>query len=146
MKKLTSLQDMITGFEPRIVILVAGALTIVAILIVVLRRRHTQRGGRSDLNSDAAILHEVRLRLERLPHLPQIDDLTKVDLPLADPHPEPEHVAPVETKPLPRRLTSPPLPTNAEDPITGEPDKEAYRQWLKEWLLFAEQVDEQAFQ
>jgi hypothetical protein len=32
----------------------------------------------------------------------------------------------------------PPLPPAAVDPVTGEPDAAAYRQWLKEWLAYVE--------
>ncbi|MEM7142796.1 MAG: hypothetical protein AAF548_17365 [Actinomycetota bacterium] len=37
----------------------------------------------------------------------------------------------------------PPLP-DAVDPVTGEPDEEAYSTWLREWLAYAEQYGDEA--
>lgn len=38
----------------------------------------------------------------------------------------------------------PPLPTDAVDPITGEPDEAAYGEWLKDWLAYAERYGDEA--
>ena len=32
----------------------------------------------------------------------------------------------------------PPAPPTEIDPITGEPDPQAYRKWLREWLAYVE--------
>lgn len=37
-----------------------------------------------------------------------------------------------------RRAAGPPLPPAEVDPVTGEPDPQAYRKWLKEWLAYVE--------
>jgi len=40
-------------------------------------------------------------------------------------------------------LAPPPLPENAVDPVTGEPDRAAYQAWLVEWLAYAEKYGEE---
>jgi hypothetical protein len=45
---------------------------------------------------------------------------------------------PVPTRGPAGPLAAPPPPTDAVDPMTGEPDAEAYRQWLRQWLDFVE--------
>ena len=42
------------------------------------------------------------------------------------------------------RPAPPPLPTEAIDPATGEPDQAAYSAWLIEWLAYAEKYGEEA--
>ena len=37
----------------------------------------------------------------------------------------------------------PPLPVDAVDPETGEPDEAAYSAWLVEWLAYAEKYGEE---
>ncbi len=132
----TWLKDSLAGLEPRLVILIAvplGVLIVSLAVRAVLRRRAAKRGGNPSLDSPTAILEEVRLRLENLPVLPQLATPIDVELSLENPFDEP----------LPSRRQSPPLPTDAVDPATGEPDQEAYRVWLKEWLLFAEQYGDE---
>jgi hypothetical protein len=41
-------------------------------------------------------------------------------------------------------LAPPALPAQAIDPSTGEPDETAYKEWLVEWLAFAEQYGDDA--
>jgi hypothetical protein len=43
---------------------------------------------------------------------------------------------PARTAPVPS--AGPPAPPSAIDPVTGEPDPTAYRQWLKDWLAYVE--------
>jgi len=121
-----------------------------ALAVIGLRhRRIRDGGGKIDLDSPTAILEEMRKRLEDLPTLPQFAARHESDLPLPNPFEEPNPVPrailgpePSPT-PLPSRKSSPPLPTNAEDPITGEVDEGAYRKWLKEWLVYAEQYGDE---
>lgn len=56
-----------------------------------------------------------------------------------------EEPAPVAAAPSPAPAPAgpPPLP-DAVDPITGEPDEEAYSRWLKEWLAYAEKYGDEA--
>lgn len=88
-----------------------------------------------------------RGRLEDLPILPHLSAPAKKEVPLL--RSLDESFAPPETSTtalptrLPKRLSSPPLPTDAEDPVTGEPDEAAYRAWLKEWLVYAEQYGDE---
>jgi len=128
-----------------------GALALMAaisVVVIVLRRRRLSGDG-TKLDSPTAILEEMRKRLEDLPTLPQFATKFGDELPLQNPfaEPNPEPIAIVAPDPipapLPSRISSPPLPTNAEDPITGEPDEEAYRAWLREWLVFAEQYGDE---
>jgi len=52
-----------------------------------------------------------------------------------DPAPAPAPAVPV---------APPELPVASIDPATGEPDEAAYREWLVEWLAFAEQYGDEA--
>jgi len=38
----------------------------------------------------------------------------------------------------PKASGPPPPPANAVDPETGEPDPQAYRKWLRDWLEYVE--------
>ena len=58
------------------------------------------------------------------------------------PPPPPAPAAPTGTDAM-VAVAPPPLPT-AVDPETGEPDEEAYRAWLVEWLSYAEQYGDEA--
>ncbi len=135
---------------------VAASLGLVAVAIglalamTILRRRRLARGADTvDLDSPTAILEEMRKRLEDLPTLPQFAARRDSDLPLPNPFSEPNPIprAIVDPTPppapLPTRRSAPPLPTDAEDPITGEIDEMAYRNWLREWLVYAEQYGEE---
>jgi DMSO/TMAO reductase YedYZ heme-binding membrane subunit len=42
------------------------------------------------------------------------------------------------TRPVHDDPTAPPPPPDAVDPATGEPDPQAYRRWLREWLSYVE--------
>lgn len=141
----------IVGVSYATIAAAAGALTFLAaisIVLVRLRRRRLSSEG-IKLDNPTAILEEMRKRLEDLPTLPQFATRFGDELPLQNPfaEPDPEPIAIVAPDPipapLPSRISAPPLPTNAEDPITGEPDEEAYRAWLREWLVFAEQYGDE---
>jgi len=112
----------IVGYPPETIVVVAGAVVamviVLAIVAILWRRRHAQ-GRRAALDGPTSILEEMRRRLEDLPVLPQ--PATR----------------------LPKRLAPPPLPADSKDPITGEPDEAAYREWLKEWLVYAEQYGDE---
>jgi len=133
---------------------VMGAVTLLVVLgIAAIRVRRGRRSiGGMRLDSPTAILEEMRKRLEDLPTLPQFATKHGEELPLlnpfAEPNPAPRAIvspdAAVTPAPLPSRKSAPPLPTDAEDPITGEPDEEAYRTWLREWLVYAEQYGDDA--
>jgi len=134
------------------VVVVAVALMFAAVAAATIWIRRRRSEGGIDIDSPTAILEEVRKRLEDLPTLPEFATGHDGQLPLVDPFVEPkpmprEIVAPAEPAaapaPLPSRKSAPPLPTNAEDPITGETDEEAYREWLREWLVYAEQYSEE---
>jgi DMSO/TMAO reductase YedYZ heme-binding membrane subunit len=42
------------------------------------------------------------------------------------------------TRPVHEDASGPPAPPEAVDPNTGEPDPQAYRKWLREWLSYVE--------
>ena len=64
----------------------------------------------------------------------------------AEPSPPPAppaHPTPTDGSDSMVAIAPPPLPTTV-DPATGEPDEEAYRAWLVEWLAYAEQYGDEA--
>jgi len=129
---------------------VAAGLVVVSALVLLatylIRQRSNRTGSSSELNSPTAILEEMRKRLEDLPTLPQFATPADEELPLHNPfsEPSPPPSAITAPGPLPVRRSAPPLPTDAEDPVTGRPDEAAYRAWLKEWLIYAEQYGDEA--
>lgn len=77
-----------------------------------------------------------------------------------EPPPLPQRGAPVESPPLsrpapvdtahtagggeaPGATSPPPLPITAVDPVSGEPDEDAYKTWLVEWLQYAERYGDE---
>ncbi len=129
-------------------VLLIGA-TVAAVLSTVALAIYAQSSGEDGegrLDSPTAILEEMRRRLEDLPTLSQFDPIVHEEPEPVAPFYEPEPPERAITIPLPdrtpvasgERLESPPLPTDAVDPLTGEPDQEAYKAWLKDWLAFAE--------
>ncbi len=66
--------------------------------------------------------------------------------PVPTPRPEPEPAAAPAEAPAPPPAPGgpPPLPVDAVDPVTGEPDRAAYTEWLKDWLVFAENYGDTA--
>jgi len=54
-----------------------------------------------------------------------------------------ESVISAPEAPRPEPGGPPPLP-DAVDPLTGEPDEAAYKQWLKDWLSYAEKYGDEA--
>jgi len=125
----------------------AVAAAVVFVVVAMLTRRRNRRRAARDLGNPTLILEEMRKRLEDLPILPRLSTPAKKELPLLRSLDEsftpPEISATALPTRLPKRLSSPPLPTDAEDPITGEPDEAAYRVWLKEWLVYAEQYGDE---
>lgn len=72
---------------------------------------------------------------------PAVDPFAPATPPQADPF------AASAPAPAPSPTASPPPPPpvpNAVDPVTGEPDQEAYTTWLVEWLAYAEKYGEEA--
>ena len=67
------------------------------------------------------------------PATPETDPFAAAPAPTPDP-------APVEA---PAPPPPPPVP-DAVDPVTGEPDQDAYTNWLVEWLAYAEKYGEEA--
>ncbi len=67
-------------------------------------------------------------------------------IPFKEPSPPPMSItAPVSAAaPSGAPIAPPELPVQAIDPSTGEPDEAAYREWLVEWLAFAEQYGDEA--
>lgn len=145
------------------------AATVAVILIgTALATYRTSSGEDSEgrFDSPTAILEEMRRRLEDLPTLPEFDT-PEVDEPEVDLHdaqesrfenhevanPFGESAPPMSSvaSPLPERIPAepaepsgpPPLPTDAVDPMTGEPDEAAYTAWLKEWLVYAGQYGDE---
>lgn len=57
--------------------------------------------------------------------------------------PQPVAAQPVAAQTATQPVGPPPLP-DAVDPITGEPDEQAYTVWLTEWLAFAEKYGDEA--
>lgn len=144
----------IVGVPSATVAVAAGvaALAVVLVIAVVRVRSRRRYMGGIKLDSPTAILEEMRKRLEDLPALPEFATQHEEELALENPFAEPDSppnaiVAqpPVDSPPeLPSRRSPPPLPTDADDPVTGEPDEEAYRAWLREWLIYAEQYGDTA--
>jgi hypothetical protein len=60
-----------------------------------------------------------------------------------EPPPAPAHAEPV-TSPQPEISGPPPLPIDAIDPVTGEADEAAYKEWLVDWLAYAERYGDDA--
>ncbi len=60
-----------------------------------------------------------------------------------DPTPGPTAGSPAAPSPTATPVAAPPPPPAAVDPRTGEPDQEAYRRWLREWLAFAERYGDE---
>ena len=70
-------------------------------------------------------------------------------IPFSEPSPPPMSITAPAPPPPPAGpptapLAPPELPVQAIDPDTGEPDEAAYREWLVEWLAFAEQYGDEA--
>jgi DMSO/TMAO reductase YedYZ heme-binding membrane subunit len=71
---------------------------------------------------------------------------SSLSVPVEDPVPATEPTPPPTAVPAPPSTAGgpPPLPVDAVDPLTGEPDEEAYSAWLKDWLAFAESYGDTA--
>lgn len=147
----TWLHAAVAGGATTTVVVAAGVVVVLALGLLVaylIHRRSDRFGISTKLDSPAAILEEMRKRLEDLPTLPQFARPVGKELPLHNPFNEPAPPPTAITAPtaqaLPLRRSAPPLPTDAEDPVTGQPDEAAYRAWLKEWLIYAEQYGDEA--
>jgi DMSO/TMAO reductase YedYZ heme-binding membrane subunit len=61
--------------------------------------------------------------------------------PAAITEPEPDAEGPATA--APEGFGPPPLPVDAVNPDTGEPDQEAYTAWLRDWLAYAERYGDE---
>ncbi len=137
---------------PSVFLMGATVAAILSTVALAIYARSSSEDSEGRLDSPTAILEEMRKRLEELPTLPQFVPAAAEEPEPVAPFYEPEPAESAITIPLPERtpvapseqLESPPLPTDAVDPLTGEPDQDAYKAWLKDWLAFAENYGDEA--